>query len=68
MQRVKGGFHQLGACTLLRKHFELSIESSIKLDTVVVKNVKVKEKSSRGICIYTYLYIYMIYKYIILNV
>ena len=58
MQRVKGGFHQLGACTLLRKHFELSIESSIKLDTVVVKNVKVKEKAAEGYA-YTHIYTYI---------
>ena len=65
---MKGGLYWLGACSFLRKHPEFSIH--LKLNSVVIKNLKIKDKKSErhGLFIYAYSYIRMIYKYIILRV
>lgn len=65
---MKGGLYRLGACAFLRKHPEFS--SQLKLNSVVIKNLKIKDKKSErhGLFIYAYSYIYTIYKYIILRV
>ena len=65
---MKSGLHQLGACAFLRKHPEFSTQ--LKLNTVAIKNLKIKDKKSErhGLFIHAYSHIYMIYKYIILSV